>query len=148
MSVNPRFSNAISNIDINSYRAYKNMLKNGNNISPQKNINKRDDNSNSNFTKINNNDIESNMLKTKNLTKYIFSSQSKRFEWQTNEAINRNSELTGSINSLRQKDLNSEKWHGFNNLSQDENSIKNYDKNRKYFIFCNSKIFKLIKPRN
>lgn len=131
MSVNPRFSNAISNIDINSYRAYKNMLKNVNNITPQKNINKREDNLNSNFTKNNNNDIQSNMLQTKNLTKFVFSSQSKRFEWQTNEAINRNSELKGSISSLRQKDLNTDNWQGFNNLSQDENSIKNYDRNRK-----------------
>lgn len=118
----------ISNIDINSYRAYKNLLKTGKQASPNKKGKDSDLNVNSALLRNNYNDKLNN---TKNLTKHIFSSQSKRFEWQTNEAINRHSELTGSLSNKRQTHLHSDNWQGFANLSQDEQSIKTADKYRK-----------------
>jgi len=128
-SNNPRFSNAISNIDINSYRAYKNLLKaNNNTIFADKNSKGKLDNLNSNLSRNKNQD---NFIQAKNLTKHIFSSQSKRFEWQTNEAINRHSELNGSMISMRHKDLNSDNWKGFTNLNEDDKISKNFEKFKK-----------------
>ncbi len=133
MSSNPRFSNVISNIDINSYRAYKKLLKSGKPGSLEGS--KKDSGLIGNLgkTRINNNN--ENFIQAKNLTRHIFSSQSKRFEWQTNEAINRHSELTGSLSSKRQQSLNSDNWEGLINRSQDEQSIKNYEKNKKLVSF-------------
>lgn len=129
MSSNPRFSNAISNIDINSYRAYKNLLKSGKPGSPERSGKGSAVQANSGFSRNNNNN--ENFIQAKNLTKHIFSSQSKRFEWQTNEAINRHSELTGSLSSKRQQHLHSDNWQGVINLSQDEQSTKIHEKYRK-----------------
>jgi hypothetical protein len=78
-----------------------------------------------------NNNKNENFYNTKNLTKHIFSSQSKRFEWQTNEAINRHSELTGTLTNKRQTHLNSDNWQGFSNLSQDEQTLKYNEKYKK-----------------
>jgi uncharacterized protein YjbI with pentapeptide repeats len=130
MSEYRRFSNKISSIDMNSYRAYKNIIKSSNNISPLKNTNRQDNESQSHFYKINNYNIEKKNLSTTNLTKSMFSSQSKRFEWQTDQAKNKIYEL-GSIKDLRQKELNTNKWRGFINLSQCENSNKKYEKYKK-----------------
>ena len=129
MSSNPRFSNIISNIDINSYRAYKNLLKSGNQASP--NIKGKEGNLNANSGLSMNNNKNENFYNAKNLTKHIFSSQSKRFEWQTNEGINRHSELTGTLTNKRQTHLNSDNWQGFSNLSQDEQSLKQNEKYKK-----------------
>lgn len=130
MSSNPRFSNAISNIDINSYRAYKNLLKSGKQGSPERSAKGSNLNGKSGIPRSNNIKNE-NAINAKNLTKHIFSSQSKRFEWQTNEAINRHSELTGSLSTKRHRHLHSDNWQGLVNLSQDEQTMKNYEKYKK-----------------
>ncbi len=130
MSSNPRFSNAISNIDINSYRAYKNLLKSGKPSSPERSAKGSTPNGKAGIPRSINQKNE-NALNAKNLTKHIFSSQSKRFEWQTNEAINRHSELTGSLTNKRHQHLHSDNWQGLVNLSQDEQTNKNYEKYRK-----------------
>lgn len=128
MSSNPRFSNAISNIDMNSYRAYKNLLNSGKQSAPDRSRKGSNFNGLAGVPRSNNNNA---IVHAKNLTKHIFSSQSKRFEWQTSEAVNRHSELTGSLTSKRHQHLNSDNWQGLNNISQDEQSIKNHGKNRK-----------------
>ena len=115
MSDKPRFSNAINNIDIMSYRAYKNLLNNGKMLSPNKSQKSKLLQA-SNYGKFNN----ERGTTTKDLTKSVFASQTKRFGWQTDEKINRGSELTGSIKDRRSQHLNSEKWQGFNNKNQDD----------------------------
>lgn len=126
MSIEQRgYSSKVSNIDINSYRAYKNLLKTGNIVTPQ-NFNKIKSMEGSNVT-----NNKQNVQNYKNVTKHVFSSQSKRFLWQTDEAINRHSELNGSMANMRQRHLNSEKWDGFNNMSQDDESLHKYEKYKK-----------------
>jgi len=129
MSSNPRFSNAISNIDINSYRAYKNLINSEKKIPQNKFSNSNYNGINPNLLKTNNQ--ENMKQQAKNLTKHVFSSQSSRFEWQTNEAINRHSELNGAITNLRQKHLNSDNWQGLINLSQDNINLEKTEKYRK-----------------
>jgi len=119
MSAIPRFSNAISNIDINSYRAYKKIIKTDKTNFTEKINQEKSNNINAKLLRNNSNN---NIIQARNLTKHIFSSRSLRFKWQTNEALNRNSEIKENFGSIRhQKDLNSDNWEGMRNLTQNEN---------------------------
>jgi len=128
-SNNPKISNAPKNVGSYSNRDYKNLLRSAyNNINSEKKINGKFDSLNSNFS-INRNNFQNNLNQAKNLTRDIFSSQSKRFQWQTNESINRHSSLNGSTISLRQKDLKSDNWNGLTTIVQKED--KNYNNYKK-----------------
>lgn len=119
MSDKTRFSNAMNNIDILSYRAYKNLLNSGKANSPIKSAKSNLSNVKSfkNFNENRKND-------DKNLTKSVFSSQTKRFTWQTDEKVNRGSELTGSIKNRRNEDFKSKKWQGLTCLVQEDKFAK------------------------
>ena len=133
MSNLPKFSNAMSNLDIMSYRAYKNSIISNNSDAQNKK---------SNFQQIKNSDklnrYEDKKYSNKNLTKSVFSSQSKRFLWQTDEKVNRGSELLGSITDRRNSELNSKKWEGLICVEKENNNkyskydmSDNFDNNNK-----------------
>jgi len=123
MSNQPRFSNAMSNIDLMSYRAYKNLLNSGNANSTNKSQKSNKNPQIRNYDKFINNE-DNKKYSEKNLTNSVFSSQSKRFLWQTDEKINRGSELTGSIKDRRNSDLNSNKWQGLSCKVQEDKYAK------------------------
>jgi len=123
------FSNAISNINMNSYRAFKILMNEGKLYSII--------NSNKQNKKV----AEKNNY-TKNLTKYAFSSQSERFDWQTNSAKNRCCDLNfitdnrkkdnnnADLNNRTNYNTNSENstWKGMLNIRED------YDSKTIYYI--------------
>jgi hypothetical protein len=159
MSNKQRTSNPLGNIDINSYRAYKNLLISGTGPGTGKNtiMNKSQKSNNpqnsiKKFFNFNINEENKQKQLQQNLTKSVFNSQSKRFLWQTDEKINRGSELTGSIKDRRNYELKSKNWQGLIFINQEENIINNNNQEnknnkisfqtpRKYFLYVNLFIY-------
>ena len=113
MSTKSRQSNENSKIDIISYRAYKNLINTGKANSPNKTAKSNQmNNFNFNLNKDFNKNPEGIKKSTQDLTKSVFSSNTKRFTWQTDEKINRGSILTGSIKDTRNSHLKSGNWDG------------------------------------
>ncbi len=101
-----RLSNAISNINMNSYRAFKVLMNEGKLNSMI--------NSNKNIKRLAEKNLDNNINHyTTNKTKHIFASNTQRFEWQTNKAKNSFSDL--------------------NFMSHDPNNIDNSDKRSKNY---------------
>lgn len=104
-----RLSNAISNINMNSYRAFKILINEGKLNSMI--------NSNKNNKKIAEKNYENNVNQnTKNNTKHVFASNTQRFEWQTNTAKNSYCDLNFMS-------------HNPNNIENSDKQIKNYYNN-------------------
>ncbi len=134
MSTNQkRLSNAISNINMNSYRAFKNLINEGK-LNSLVNMNK----TNKLLIERNLENNINNNQNSKNSTKHIFSSQSQRFEWQTNPAKNNYSNINffsngsetidcgnQSANKYNKNETNN--WNGMNYIRNDDNSRTIYN---------------------
>jgi len=106
-----RLTNAISNININSYRAFKNLMNDGklNSLTDTKKTNRllleiKDSNN------------------SKNTTKNVFFSQTQRFDWQTNpvkkDIINK---MLADVNNKYSTNPNFVKnWEGCNFTKEDD----------------------------
>jgi len=131
MSTNQkRLSNAISNINLNSYRAFKILMNEG----KLKSI----INSNKQNKKVND---KNNSNNTKNLTKHAFSSQSERFDWQTNPAKHKYGDLSfmtnnpnndnnfsdGNYRTNHNTDRDTSSWKGMLNIREDDYSKTIYN---------------------
>lgn len=129
MSTNQkRLSNAISNINMNSYRAFK-ILMNEGKLNSIINSNKQ----NKKVSEKNNN--------SKNLTKHAFSSQSERFDWQTNPAKHKYGDLGFMTNNAKNEydfgdssnknnynpNRENPTWKGMLNIREDNNSKTIYN---------------------
>lgn len=130
MSTNQkRLSNAISNINMNSYRAFKILMNEGklNSIINSSKQNKKVSEKNNN---------------AKNLAKHAFSSQSERFDWQTNPAKHKYGDLCfmtnnpksdnnvfsyGSNKSNCNTDSENSTWKGMLNIREDKSSKTIYN---------------------
>ena len=113
-----RLTNAISSININSYRAFKNLMNDGklNSLTDTKKTNRllaemKDSNC------------------SKNTTKTAFNSQVERFDWQTNpekkEIINKMS--ANVINKHKSNRNFVRNWTGCNFTKDDDNNKALYD---------------------
>jgi len=127
MSTNQNnFSNAISNINMNSFRAFK-ILMNEGKLNSIINFNKT-----SKYYAEKNNNLSQNNPNTKNATKHVFQSQSKRFEWQTNSTINSYSGVNLVLNNENSEISNYKSnneisgWEGMLNIRDDTNKRSIY----------------------
>lgn len=113
-----RLSNAISSININSYRAFKNLMNDGklNSLTDTKKTNRLlaeiKDNNNS-----------------KNTTKSVFFSQTQRFDWQTaphkKDIINK---MCSDVNNKYSTNKNFQRnWNGCNFTKDDDINRAIYD---------------------
>jgi hypothetical protein len=113
-----RLSNAISSININSYRAFKNLMNDGK-------LNSLTDTKKSNRLLAEIKDCNN----SKNTTKNVFFSQVQRFDWQTNSY---KSDIINKMSKEVQNKYNSNKnfvnnWEGFNFKKEDDNNKTIYD---------------------
>lgn len=108
-----RLSDTISNVNMNSFRAFK-ILMNDGNILNSINITKKDKKIAEQIL------INNQNQNVKNTTKHIFSSQSKRFKWQDTSAANTYCDIEFSKNlenkiNKKNQTLN---WQGMNYINK------------------------------